>query len=143
MAFNRHSLPLEPRLFTCKNLSIDREARFFTYGIMADESTKGEKKVFLVCFAYWNNKKEEPMLTLATMTDINRCTGTEVANAVLKTCTDYKFDPMKCNYWLTDNAAYMSGLNAGAVASFNFDLKLRRIGFLAAYVRTFSTYRHN
>jgi len=65
---------------------------------MADESTRGEKKVFLVCFAYWNNKKEEPMLTLATMTDINRCTGTEVANAVLKTCTDYKFDPIKCNY---------------------------------------------
>jgi len=45
------------RLFTCENLSIDREARFFTYGVMADESTRGEKKVFLVCFAYWNNKK--------------------------------------------------------------------------------------
>ena len=50
--------------------------------------------------------------------------GTEVANAVLKTCTDYKFDPMKCNYWFIDDAAYMSGLNAGAVASI-FDLKHR------------------
>ncbi len=107
------------RLFTSESLSVDGESRFFTYGVMADESTRGEKKIFIVCFAYWNNKKEEPMLTLATMTDINRCTGIEVANTVLQACKDYKFDPIKCNYWLTDNAAYMSGLKAGAVATFN------------------------
>lgn len=108
------------RLLTSENLNADRESRFFTYGVMADESTRGEKKVFLICFAYWNNKKEELMLTLAKMMDINRCTGIEIANIVLQTCEEHNFDPARCNFWLTDNAAYMSGINAGAVARFNY-----------------------
>lgn len=107
------------RLFTCKSLSIDIESRFFTYGVMADESTRGEKKIFLVCFTCWNSENEEPMLTLAEMKDIGRCTGIEIANVVLKTCEKYGFDPTRCNFWLTDNAAYMSGLKSGAVAVFN------------------------
>jgi len=31
--------------------------QFDSYGIMADESTRGEKKIFLVCISYWNDKK--------------------------------------------------------------------------------------
>jgi hypothetical protein len=107
------------RLRVCESLNVDKGSRFFTYGLMADESTRGERKIFLVCFAYWNNKKEQPTLTLATMEDIDRCTGVEVANRVYQTCKDYKFDPAKCNFWLTDNAAYMSGLKSGAVTAFN------------------------
>ena len=34
------------RLSTSESLSVDRESRFFTYGVMADESTREEKKVF-------------------------------------------------------------------------------------------------
>ncbi len=32
--------------------------QFDSYGIMADESTRGEKKIFLVCISYWNDKKQ-------------------------------------------------------------------------------------
>ena len=33
--------------------------QFSSYGIMADESTRGEKKLFLVCVAYWDEKKKD------------------------------------------------------------------------------------
>jgi len=107
------------KLFVWKSLDVDKESSFFTYGIMADESTRGERKIFLVCISYWNNREEKPILTLASMKDIDRCTGFEVANVVLQTCNEYNLNPKKCNFWLTDNAAYMSGLSAGAVAGFN------------------------
>ena len=32
--------------------------QFDSYGIIADESTRGEKKIFLVCISYWNDKKQ-------------------------------------------------------------------------------------
>ncbi|CAJ0915430.1 20690_t:CDS:2, partial [Entrophospora sp. SA101] len=34
---------------------------FVSYGILADESTRGDKKIFLVCVAHWNTIKEEPI----------------------------------------------------------------------------------
>ena len=46
------------------------------------------------------------MLTLAKMTDINRCTGIEIANIILQTCEEYNFDLTRCSFWLTDDAAY-------------------------------------
>ena len=102
---------------------------------MADESTRGQKKIFLVCFSYWNNKLKEPALTLAKMKYIDRCTGIEVANTVIQTCEEYDFDPKKCNFWLTDNTAYMSGSNSGAVAGFNFRSQAKATEFPAVYTR--------
>jgi hypothetical protein len=81
------------KLSVLENLCAGSESRFFTYGIMADESTRGEKKVFLVCFTYWNDKKDEPTLTLAKMVDLDRCTGIAIANTVIRTCEEYNFDP--------------------------------------------------
>ncbi|CAG8830121.1 9085_t:CDS:1, partial [Racocetra persica] len=49
--------------------------RFSSYGILADESTRGEKKIFLVCIAYWNENKQEPMLTILNMKDLDRCSA--------------------------------------------------------------------
>ena len=80
-------------------------------------------------FAYWNRERR-PTITLTKRADIDRCKGIEIDNVVLKTCKKNNFDPTKCNYWLTDNAAYMSGLNTGAVAGFNL-------------CNTFSTHRNN
>ena len=31
-------------------------SEFYTLGILADESTRGSTKVFVVCFMYWNEK---------------------------------------------------------------------------------------
>lgn len=106
-------------MFVSQKLNVESKSRFFSYGVMVDESTRGDKKIFLVCFAYWNNDKEEPTLTLAKMKDIDRCTAIEVANTVIETCNEYDFDTKKCNFWLTDNTAYMSGIKSGAVIGFN------------------------
>ena len=89
-------------------------------------------------FACWN-REGRPTITLTKRADIDRCKGIEIDNVVLKTCKKNNFDPMKCNYWLTDNAAaYMSGLNAGAVARFNLQSQAQ-----AYRMNTFSTHRNN
>lgn len=93
--------------------------QFGSYGIMADESTRGEKKIFLVCVAYWDERKKEPMLTILSMKDLDRCSASTVLSSVGETINMYSLDPAKCQYWLTDNTAYMSGSKAGAIVEFN------------------------
>ncbi|CAG8824933.1 9177_t:CDS:2, partial [Racocetra persica] len=59
----------------------------YSYGVMADESTRGDKKVFLVCFSYWDAYKNQPMITLAKMIDLNKYSGAIVA----KTANAFSF----------------------------------------------------
>jgi hypothetical protein len=93
--------------------------QFDSYGIMADESTKGEKKIFLVCISYWNDKKQQPMLIILSMKDLDRCTASIVSSSVGETINKHSLDLTKCQYWLTDNMAYMSGSKGEAVVEFN------------------------
>ncbi|CAJ0832563.1 5304_t:CDS:2 [Entrophospora sp. SA101] len=51
---------------------------FASYGILADESTRGDKKIFLVCVAHWNTIKEEPIITILSMKDLDCCTSTNL-----------------------------------------------------------------
>ena len=37
-----------------QNKPDEKNSLFFSYGIMADESTRDEKKVFILCFIHWN-----------------------------------------------------------------------------------------
>ncbi|CAG8772641.1 2964_t:CDS:2, partial [Dentiscutata erythropus] len=90
----------------------------YSYGVMADKSTRGDKKVFLVCFAYWN-EHNQLMITLAKMIDLNKCSGAIIAKTVKETCEENKLDPALCGFWLTDNTAYMSGNKLGAIVEFN------------------------
>ncbi|CAB4496340.1 unnamed protein product [Rhizophagus irregularis] len=39
--------------------------------------------------------------------------------SVRKTINSYLLNPIKCQYWLTDNTSYISGLKDGAVVKFN------------------------
>src|ERR1043165_6160184 len=94
-------------------------SQFSSYGIMADESTRGEKKIFLVCVSYWDEKKKQPMLTILDMKDLDCCSASIVSSNVGETINTYSLDSTKCQYWLTDNTAYMSGSKAGAVVEFN------------------------
>ncbi|CAG8730493.1 13518_t:CDS:2, partial [Gigaspora rosea] len=82
----------------------------YSYGVMADESTRGDKK---------SEQYNKPMATLAKMVDLNRCSGAIIAETVKKTCEENKLDPRQCEFWLTDNTAYMSGSKSGAVVEFN------------------------
>jgi hypothetical protein len=92
---------------------------FASYGILADESTRGDKKIFLVCAAHWNTIKDEPILTILCMKDLDCCTSTNVSTTVLETIRSFNLNTSHCLYWLTDNTSYMSGSKNGAVVNFN------------------------
>ena len=102
-----------------QNSPKDTKSHFYSYGIMCDESTCGDKKIFLVCFVHWNEEKNQPTTTIAKMEDLDKCNGNTVAKVVKKTCEENDINTKKCNFWLTDNTAYMSGVKSGAVTRFN------------------------
>ena len=86
---------------------------------MADESTRGDKKIFLTCISHWNVIKEEPILTILNMKNLDRCNSDTVSTSVLEAIKSSNLDPEHCLYWLTDNTSYMSGSKGGAVVNFN------------------------
>ena len=45
-------------------------SEFYSFGILADESTRGSTKVFVICFMYWNEKKNLPDVSLVKMKDL-------------------------------------------------------------------------
>ncbi|CAJ0851978.1 7154_t:CDS:2 [Entrophospora sp. SA101] len=96
----------------------NKDCRFFSYGIIADESTRGEKKIFLVCLSYWNHHTNEPLLSIIRMVDIERCSAIVVCDTIIESCQSYNICTNKCLYWLTDNTGYMSGEKGGAVVEF-------------------------
>src|SRR5690242_9463580 len=53
--------------------------RFSSYRILANESTREEKKIFLVCIFYWNENKQEPMLTILNIKDLDCCSASTVS----------------------------------------------------------------
>ncbi|CAJ0863632.1 17249_t:CDS:2, partial [Entrophospora sp. SA101] len=96
----------------------NKDCQFFSYGIIADESTRGEKKIFLVCLSYWSHHTNEPLLSIIRMVDIERCSAIVVCNTIIESCQSYNLCINKCLYWLTDNTGYMPGEKGGAVVEF-------------------------
>ncbi|CAG8540799.1 11687_t:CDS:2 [Ambispora leptoticha] len=92
------------------------KSKFFAYGIIADESTRGDQKIFVICFMFWNYIANSPNIVLLDLEDLKECNGESVATSVTNTCKKYNIDPQLCLAWRTDNTAYMSGKQDGAVA---------------------------
>jgi hypothetical protein len=67
-------------------------SRFFGFGIMVDESTRGGKKLLII----WNAIKNRPIITAAKLTNT-------VSGQALQICNETSIDPKKCHFWLTDN----------------------------------------
>ncbi|CAG8847139.1 13825_t:CDS:1, partial [Racocetra persica] len=63
--------------------SIVENSKWFTFGIMADESTRGDNKVFVICFMYWDLITNEPKVTLLELEDLAQCSGISVARTVI------------------------------------------------------------
>lgn len=89
------------------------------YGIMVDESKRNGIKNFLICFMFWSTVQNKPLAMMTHLKDIDRCDGKSVSQAVQKTIENAHIDIKKCSVWLTDNTAYMSGNQNGAIALFN------------------------
>jgi len=101
------------------NLSNSTNLPFYGYGIMVDESTRGEKKILIICIAHWNQEKDKPVMTVIKMEELTYCNGKSVALAVLNSCNENGLNSQLCHFWLTDNTAYMSAEKKGAVIQFN------------------------
>ncbi|CAG8741236.1 35001_t:CDS:2 [Gigaspora margarita] len=106
------------KIYLNQQSNIIESFKFSVYGIMADESKRGDCKIF-ICFTYWNSNANLPQATLLEMKDLSNCSGSTVANIVAETCITYKINPQKCYTWTTDNTAYMSGSKSGAITLFN------------------------
>src|SRR6266540_6541948 len=59
------------------------------------------------------------MLTILSMKDLDYCTASIVSSSIRETINKHLLDLTKCQYWLTDNMAYMSGSKGEAVIEFN------------------------
>ncbi|CAG8756672.1 5372_t:CDS:1, partial [Racocetra persica] len=102
-----------------QNSPKETSSRFFSYSIMADKSTRGEKKVLIICFSYWNNIKEKPIITVTKVTDITHCNAETILTTVYEMCKQKGIDLQMYHFWLTDNTAYMSSEANSTIAKFN------------------------
>ncbi|CAG8663014.1 8367_t:CDS:2 [Racocetra persica] len=75
-----------------QNSPKETSSRFFGYGIMANKSTRGKKKVLIICFSYWNNIKEKPIITVAKVTDITHCNAETISTTQLPNHFEYLVD---------------------------------------------------
>jgi len=59
------------------------------------------------------------MLTIFSIKDLNYCTASTVSSSIEETINKHLLDSAKCQYWLTDNTAYMFESKGETVIKFN------------------------
>ncbi len=101
------------------NEQIHQVANAPVFGIMVDESTRGQVKNFVLCYQFWDGKKQLPVAILSQLQDIPKCNAEIVSDTVIKNIQECGLDFKKCLLWVTDNTAYMSGDKKGAVVLYN------------------------
>ncbi|RIB15105.1 hypothetical protein C2G38_2143741 [Gigaspora rosea] len=90
-----------------------------TFGIMIDESTRGQIKNLVLCYQYWNENDQLPSVIVAQLQHVIKCNANTISDVVIKHIQECNLDVKKCTIWTTDNTSYMSGDKKGAVVLFN------------------------
>lgn len=93
-------------------------SEFYSLGILADESIRGSTKGFIICFMYWNEKKNSPDISLVEIKDLIICNAKIVAQTIMNTCNKYSINTKLCQTFLSNNTNYMIGKNNSAVKLF-------------------------
>ncbi|CAG8748659.1 12685_t:CDS:1, partial [Ambispora leptoticha] len=91
----------------------------YGYGLLVDESKRGERKILIVATSFWNIETNYPMFSILGVDDLIHCNSNTVATSVTKICNNNNIDFKRCIFWLTDNTSYMSSNKNGAVVKFN------------------------
>ncbi|CAG8777466.1 10135_t:CDS:1, partial [Funneliformis caledonium] len=68
-------------------------SEFFTFGIMLDESTRGQHKIFVLCVIFWNSRINKPDFQVLEMRDLATCTGKSIAQAIYDIFDHFKINP--------------------------------------------------
>ncbi|CAG8772554.1 13129_t:CDS:1, partial [Ambispora leptoticha] len=58
------------------------QSNYFTFGIMTNESGRGEKKILVECFMFWNSEKNMPNTVLLETKDLIRCNSDTISQAL-------------------------------------------------------------
>ena len=101
------------------NSTITKLSEVNSYGVMVDESTRGENKYLVIVFTFWSYVENFPIAKVIELKVISKCDSMTIATNVLNLIEEKKLDPKACSVWITDNTAYMSGKHNGAVLKYN------------------------
>ncbi|RIB05986.1 hypothetical protein C2G38_2218178 [Gigaspora rosea] len=119
------------------SVQINQLANASAYRIMVNKSTRGETKNFIMCYQYWNQNCQAPVVVMVHLQSILRCNADTISDTVIKCIKSDGLDIKKCILWVTDNTAYMSGGKKGATDKpFNINSQIIKnlyIGLLRFY----------
>ncbi|RIB26582.1 hypothetical protein C2G38_2138235 [Gigaspora rosea] len=81
---------------------ISQIAQASAFGVMVDESTRGELKNLIICYQAWNKHKQFPTLTMVHLKNIFKCNSETISNAIIESIQKEGLDIKKCILWTTD-----------------------------------------
>ncbi|PKY33938.1 hypothetical protein RhiirB3_453247 [Rhizophagus irregularis] len=83
------------------NAQICQVANASVFGIMVDESTRGETKNFVMCYQFWDQKNQTPAVVIRRLQDIQKCNAETVCDTVIENIKQDSLDLTKCVLWTT------------------------------------------
>ncbi|CAG8650668.1 12616_t:CDS:2 [Gigaspora margarita] len=101
------------------NKLIDQAKKASIFGLMIDESTRGQTKYLVFCYQFWCEKDQMPVVMVAQLQTIIKCNAEVVSDTVIMHIQKSGLDIKKCALWVTDNTSYLSGEKKGAISLFN------------------------
>ncbi len=69
-------------IYLKQQYQIAKNSKYFTFEIMADESTCGECKIFIIYFMYWDSKVNISKIILLELKNLNQYTEAVISYIV-------------------------------------------------------------
>ncbi|RIB30907.1 hypothetical protein C2G38_2151499 [Gigaspora rosea] len=82
----------------CITTQISQIKQASVFGIMVDESTRGETKNLVICYQAWNEQNQSPIALMTHLKNILRCNSETVSNVVIESIQNEGLDAMKFGY---------------------------------------------
>jgi hypothetical protein len=101
------------------NKKISQAINAPAFGVMIDESTRGQTKNLVLCYQFWIEEDQLPVVLIAQLQNVIKCNAEVVSDVVVTHIQESGLDAKKCILWVTDNTSYMSGDKKGAIVLFN------------------------
>ncbi|CAG8814439.1 30574_t:CDS:2, partial [Gigaspora margarita] len=101
------------------NKLIDQAKKASIFGLMIDKSTRGQTKYLVLCYQFWYEKDQMPVVMVAQLQTIIKCNAEVVSDTVIIYILKSGLDIKKCVLWVTNNTSYLLGEKKGAISLFN------------------------
>ncbi|CAG8460649.1 11149_t:CDS:2 [Funneliformis caledonium] len=67
-----------------------------SFGTLVDKSTRDEAKNFFLCYQFWNQKDQIPVVNVAHREDISNCNANTLSDTIIKYIQQDGLDFIKC-----------------------------------------------